>query len=508
MANQVNRRSYPTFPIYCWAAILFLILFSACQAAPAPSLTGTLSSTGSPSPSQEKLLPSFTPFLPDPSAKATTSPTTPTTPTSKPDPVSSLQIQPAELKGITIQFWHVWPGASNETLNKLVEEFNASNEWGIRVEPTSQGNFDTMSEQVNAAIQEKRLPDIVMGYPYQAQAWDQDGQAVVNLEDYVNDPAWGLSQEEQSDFYPVFWQQDLAGEKRLGIPAQRTAQVIYYNQTWAKELGFQQPPATPEEFKKQACAAAQANNGGKPAPPTPDPNHTGGWIISTNYSAIAGWIEAFGGEISTSSGYHLGTPQVESAFTFLRGLYDQGCAWLSKSDPPTGEFADRQGLFATESITSIPYQAAEFKQAANQDEWAVLPFPGTAGKPAINVYGSSYQILKSQPARQLAAWLFIKWLTSPENQSQLSRSSGYFPTRASARQRLALDSSGTLQWAASLELIQYVRPEPSFQSWSTVRWALSDAATQLFRYYFTIDQVPSLVKLLDQTANDLNSGGQ
>jgi hypothetical protein len=36
-----------------------------------------------------------------------------------------------------------------------------------------------------------------------------------------------------------------------------------------------------------------------------------------------------------------------------------------------------------------------------------------------------------------------------------------------------------------------------------VRWALGDAATQLFRDYFTIDRVPDLVRLLDQTADDL-----
>ena len=32
-----------------------------------------------------------------------------------------------------------------------------------------------------------------------------------------------------------------------------------------------------------------------------------------------------------------------------------------------------------------------------------------------------------------------------------------------------------------------------------------DGGTQLFRYYFTIDQVPALVKLLDGTAAELNA---
>jgi hypothetical protein len=37
-----------------------------------------------------------------------------------------------------------------------------------------------------------------------------------------------------------------------------------------------------------------------------------------------------------------------------------------------------------------------------------------------------------------------------------------------------------------------------------VRWAVEDAATQLFRYYFEQGRVPVLVKLLDDTANELH----
>jgi hypothetical protein len=84
--------------------------------------------------------------------------------------------------------------------------------------------------------------------------------------------------------------------------------------------------------------------------------------------------------------------------------------------------------------------------------------------------------------------------------------SGYFPVRRSAQSLLGDANTGDLgsQWAAALDLVQYAHPEPVFYSWSTVRWAVSDAATQLFRYYFTIDQVPTLVKLLDDTAADLH----
>jgi ABC-type glycerol-3-phosphate transport system substrate-binding protein len=258
-----------------------------------------------------------------------------------------------------------------------------------------------------------------------------------------------------------------------------------------------------EEFSRQACAAAQANR----QDDSSDNDTTGGLILSTEYPAMTGWIDAFGGEITSAdgSGYRFDTPEAEQAFHFLRELYDQGCAWLPESDPPETEFASRYGLFTPGSVTGIPHQSLVFERLGSRDEWTVLPFPSPQGEPAISVYGPSFEILKSEPERQLAAWLFIKWLTLPENQAQLAQASGSFPTRRSGQEYLDAFAGRYPQWAAAQDLIQYAHPEPTFQSWTTVRWAVSDAATQLFRYYFTIDQVPSLVKLLQETAEELDA---
>jgi ABC-type glycerol-3-phosphate transport system substrate-binding protein len=105
----------------------------------------------------------------------------------------------------------------------------------------------------------------------------------------------------------------------------------------------------------------------------------------------------------------------------------------------------------------------------------------------------------------LASWLLIKWLTSPENQADLSQVTGFFPVRRSSLEHLDILPRTYPQWAEAVDLLSLARSEPSYASWRTVRWAVSDAATQLYRYYFTIDQVPSLARLLDRTANDLHN---
>lgn len=487
--RKLRKSTIPgRLPAYLFTLLIILVL-TACE--------GTSDATQKP--------PKVTRTISPTKKSITSEATNPThTPTSSPPPVSTLGVDPIDLDGKTIEFWHGWSGASGDKINDIVEDFNDSNEWGIDVEATYQGNYDQIFEHLDAAHLDEALPDLIIGYNYQALNWAPSPDVLVDLQEYVNDPLWGYTDEEQSDFYPVFWEGNILDKRRIGVPAHSSGQMLYYNRTWAKELGYSSPPTTPIQFKRQACAAAKANRGDD----DPSNDSSGGWIISTDYSAMVAWFHAFNAEIvkPDGTGYQFNTPEVEDALNFLRDLYDDGCAWLTESQFPESDFANRQGLFATGSVADIPYQEAAFADVESTDEWTVIPFPSPENEPVIDVYGPSFQVLKSGPENQLASWLFIKWLTSPENQAILAQASGYYPVRASSLEHLNLLPNTYPQWVEAVDLLSKARSEPPFQSWRVVRWAISDAATQLYRYYFAIDQVPSLVKLLDVTANDLHTG--
>jgi multiple sugar transport system substrate-binding protein len=430
------------------------------------------------------------------------------TPTQTPTPFSRLELNAEDLRGTIIRYWHIWSGEAGETTKELVDEFNLNNEWGIVVVPVFQDGLEGMSANMEAALQSGATPDLAVGFLHQALDWDEN-QAVVDQWIYVDDPIWGFSPEEQADFYSAFWDQDVSDGKRLGVPAERSGQMLYYNVTWAKELGFNVAPVLPTQFREQACKAARANR--QDADPAND--GAGGWIVSTNYATMLGWIYAFGGEILKTpepaldqSVYKFNNPQNEQAFTFLRELYDDGCAWVAEGEFPNFEFANRQGLFAADSVLGIPYQSDAFITAGNQDQWTVIPFPSPNLAPAIDVYGPSYVMLASSPERQLATWLLIKWLLLPENQARLIEADGSLPLSASTLSYLEGYKNRHPQWAAAIQALPFARSEPSFRSWGTVRWALSDAGTQLFRSYFEVSQVSTLLDFLDQTAAELHLG--
>ncbi len=452
--------------------------------------------------------PTPTPLVLFETPESTPTPTTPgitSTPTATitPQPTSSLEVDGSDLNGLTLTFWHPWSGETGAAIQESIEDFNATNEFGIMVESIYQGTFNSLYERIEVAEPAAGLPNLAVGANYQIQSWITSGKPVTGLTIFVNDPEWGLSTEELADFYSVFLEQDVNEQNRFGFPAVRSAPLMFYNTTWAKELGFSSPPSTSEEFKEQVCAAARANSSND----LPQDDGSGGWLINTTPAGILSWMYAFGSSVihPEGSGYQFNTPQTENSFLYLKDLFDQGCAWEVTESPAEIEFANRRALFITGSLSDLSFQAFEFERASNNDAWTVTGFPTPQGDAVINVNGPSFVMFAGTPEENLAAWLVIKWLSSPEQQAKFIEAHGTFPTRASAMDFLGSYARENPQWAAAQELLAEAQPEPGLESWRVVRWILGDVGTQIFRYYFTPDRIPATLELLDETAAELHS---
>ena len=141
---------------------------------------------------------------------------------------SSLGVKKEALNGLEIKVWHPWYGVESGRFDTFVEDFNQSNEWGIKVVAESQVNFTNLYENVSASQPTADRPDLVIALPEHALEWDTNGM-VTDLTQYVNDPAYGI---DASNIPVVFWNQDRYGEERVGLPAQRTARFLLWNETW------------------------------------------------------------------------------------------------------------------------------------------------------------------------------------------------------------------------------------------------------------------------------------
>jgi len=396
-----------------------------------------------------------------------------------------------DLDGVAVKFWHPWTNNKEFAILSLVNEFNATNEYGIVVTAFSQGS--DLYRNVRNAIGSPSSPNMVAGYNNQLQSWDNNGGSIVDLDEYVYDPNLGFDPTIQADFHPLIWEQDVNASKRLGLPFFRSTVVIFYNQSWAQELGFDSPPQNSEELKEQACAAATANN-----------DSTGGWIATTDISTNMSWLFAFIGNLlhPNQERYQAATPENQAAFTFLHDLLDAGCAWKPGAYYPNQEFATRKGLFYPSSIAGIPYQLNAFEEANNFDQWTVLPFPGSTGDPVVNLYGSALGIFESTVEEQLASWLFIEWMLQPQNQARFIEASGYLPVSQSAMDFLEEYAAENQLWLKAVGLIPFGQTEPAFGSWGIARWAFGDAIDVLFDPEFSSEQIPTLLEKLEETLNE------
>jgi multiple sugar transport system substrate-binding protein len=444
-----------------------------------------------------------TAILSTPSTTATIitpSPTSNATP--DPEPVSSIEVDLTQLDGLTIDFWHVWAGEPGNVIESLVEEFNTSNEFGIIIQPFFVGNYNEIDEKIHQLVGEGDYPSVIVGFDYQILTWEAEQSILVDLTTYTEDPVWGFNQAEQGDFYPQIWEQGQRNSTRYGIPFHLSTYLMIYNSSWAQELGFDTPPQDPDEFRRQVCAAARANTA------NPDTRSgSGGWVVNTAPSAILSWMYAFGSNVISpeNDGYNFTTPETEQAFTYLKALYDSGCAWQIGEQYAEKEFAERLALIITASLVDLPYINGAMQNSQNNDAWIVLGFPALEEHAVISVYGPSLAMLHSSEEEQLASWFFMKWLVSPEIQARWVQTSGVFPVVQSTLEHLTGFIADNPQWASAVELLPYARREPHFASWSTVRWAVSDVGTQTFRYYFEEERIPSMLDLLDSTAAELQA---
>jgi ABC-type glycerol-3-phosphate transport system substrate-binding protein len=440
-------------------------------------------------------------------------------------PTSSIKVDPASLAHVRIQVWHAFSGASAQAFTSKLARFNSTNEWGITVDEAPQGDYPSLFQVVTAALTSGPPPDLVVAPPEQALAWDAAG-AVVDLTSYVGDLEWGLTGSEVADFPAVIWQQDEVDGRRLGVPAERSARFLFYNLTWARELGFDHPPATDEEFRQQACAANasfrtdsdQTNDG------------YGGWIVDADWMTVYPWLLAFGGGVvvpvpargvvvpvpargvTNEGGYRFQTDQNLAALEFLKTLKDDACAWMT-ADPENPfalnpgpfyeQFAHRSALFITGDLTEAAAFSNALTRLGSSDEWTMIPFPGPQVQ-AVTVYGPSYTLLQSTPEKQLAAWLFVRWLLSPENQAGWVEAAGTLPLRTAALDLLAAYRSAHPQWDAAVKTLPLAHGVPQRADWRTLRYVLADGTLSIFRMDVPVAEIPGVLAEMDATAEELS----
>jgi len=412
--------------------------------------------------------------------------------------LSACAKAPDVAEGTVVQFWHVYSDEPGEGLQALVDEFNETNEYGITVEALNQGSYSDIEDKVNAGIQSGDLPDVVMAYTNALADWYSVG-SVVDLNTYIGDADHGLTDAELADLYPHLKDAGSAPDGAwIAYPMTQSANVLVLNYTWAEELSYG-VPTTSAELKELVCAAADQNTeiGG-------DFAGTGGLVY---YPSATNWLHflyAFGGNELNADGtaYDFTSQAAIDASMFILDLKENGCVWQTESYP-NPEQAQRKAIITMSSTAGAPYYAAAFEDEGNDDEWGWIAAAGPDGTLAVDAFQQMLGVIPSTEDEELASWMFIKWLTSPEIQERWVKISGYYGTQISTEALLADYAEENPVWATGVALAAVGPSEPqTFPAWSAVRSAVGDAAAELYNAT-TEAEVIAILEALTETANDL-----
>ncbi len=383
------------------------------------------------------------------------------------EPAAEGPLAGVDPSGQTVVWWHQHTGGREEFLNAIIADFNANNPWGITVEASNQGSYGDIYNKMIAGIPTGDVPNLVVAYQNNSAAYYQAGGLVEDMDVYVKDPTWGLNEAEVADFVPSFFTQDYTpdGSARIGFPPNRSIEGLYYNLSALKELGYSAPPTTLAEFREMACAFTANGWSGY------EGGDQIGYTIRTDASNIAAGAFALGGDIFKDGQFTYNDPAVVEYIQFMVDLYNEGCATLiAERYGDQNNFTAGKALFYMGSSSGLFFVRSGIETAFTEPfEWGFTALP-YKDVPVTNVYGASVSIPATTPEAQLAAWLFVRWMTEPEQQAGWANVSQYFPVRFSAQEGMTELFADFPQYAQAWELLQgETKVEPQVASYDVVR---------------------------------------
>lgn len=407
------------------------------------------------------------------------------------------------LEGTEVSFWHRFgSGARQEEIAGIVADFNAENPYGITINESAEGGYGDIYDKMIAGLTTGEVPGLVIAYQNQAAAY-QVADGLVSLDPYLNHPEYGLSPDAQADFFQAFIDSDRLPQfdgEAFGFPPNRSMEVLFYNAEYLAELGYDAPPATPEAFAEMVCAAAET-------PFSKATEASGqGMQIDTDASSFAALVFARGGDVYDydAGEFTYNTPEAVAALTFIQDLVDQGCiGQIAEDFGDQTDFGNGKLLFTQGSSSGIPFYASAVNDGETGGfEWSVSAIPYTTDNPVQNIYGASISIPKTTPEQQLAAWLFLKYWTEPEQQARWSRASNYFPVRNSVADGLDEYFEENPAFEAAFQLLPFTKAEPPIAGYDNVRDVVEEAFINII---FNGADAESSLAELDVTANQIQA---
>jgi ABC-type glycerol-3-phosphate transport system substrate-binding protein len=371
--------------------------------------------------------------------------------------------------------WYAFGGTAEAGLLQLIDDFNVHNMWHINVTAERLQDADDLRAHAVAAGARNTLPDLAI-VEHAAVADIVQAGLTVPLEPYVSDVDFGLSQSSLQDLLyevrPARYDRQI-----VAWPLGREIVTLVYNTKWLASMGLEKPPEYWSEFREVACAASGDMDGDGAY------DHYG-YGHAQDVTAFAGWLYSRGTRVLDPEGERaqFGDDAGLQAFSLLSDLFKQGCAHeAGGSAGLRADFAAGRVLFVFARSSEL---AGYERAVANGEDFTpgVVAMPGSGVvSPTVPLAGPDMVIFRTTADRQLAAWLFTRYLTEPAQTVRWAQLTGQFPVRRSAIESTEMQAYLAQHplVSAAWSLLPAATSEEGVPGWSAVYGILGDALQQV-----------------------------
>ncbi|HIG17299.1 MAG TPA: extracellular solute-binding protein, partial [Candidatus Handelsmanbacteria bacterium] len=232
----------------------------------------------------------------------------------------TVAVDDVDPSGQEIVFWYQHTRVRGEALQEMIAQFNADNPQQIQVRGEFAGNYGDIYNKMVVGLQGGSVPDLVVAYQNQALEYLR-ADGIVDLSFYINSKTWGLSPSQKADYVQAFMRQDQIRGVQIGLPPNRSIEVVYYNIDWLQQLGADGPPQSWEEFAR-LCRAARDT----PFSGNENKERSLGFILDEDASRLASMVFSRGGSFlnAAGDGYTLDTPEAKASMQLMKELVADG----------------------------------------------------------------------------------------------------------------------------------------------------------------------------------------
>jgi sn-glycerol 3-phosphate transport system substrate-binding protein len=343
-------------------------------------------------------------------------------------------------KPVQITFWHALTRANEEVLQKLTDQFNASQS-DVKVKLVNQVAYKDNLEKFRANLGGGDLPDLIQVEDTATQQMI-DTQATVPAQSCIKADHY-----DTSDYVQRVLDRYTVDHVLWPMPFNVSNPVFFYDKNAFRAAGLdpEKPPTTLDEVKADAVkikdAGYQSGFGMKLDP----------WYLE-QWSAKADelYVNQENGRKARATKTAFDNPTGRTIFTWMDDMVKSGAAKTNSADGPSqydnllGIRSKVVGMTIDSSATLGTISEVFASGQSGGVDLGVSPMPGPPGSGGVLVGGGALYIVKrSSPQKQAATWKYLKFLDDPQTQATFAAGTGYVPIRKSSVELPAIKD----QWA-------------------------------------------------------------